>query len=113
MSKSVTFVTAIAQIKAMGEGATFYASDIGAFGGTMSGLQSGGYVEKTGKTKEYIIPIEMWSGDTLLKKVEVYEWRVVADSDKPHYRADYQKRELDRYAKCILQAAEALKQLGY
>ena len=113
MSNSITFVTAIAQIKAMGEGATFYASDIGALGGTMSGLHIHGYVEKTGNTREYMIPIEMWGGDILLKKVSVYEWRVVADSEKSAWRADFEKRQLDTYAKCILQAAEALKALGY
>lgn len=113
MSNSITFVTAIAQIKAMGEGATFYASDIGALGGTMSGLQSNGYIEKTGNTRETVFPIEMWNGDILLKKGEVYEWRVIADSEKSAWRADFEKRQLDTYAKCILQAAEALKALGY
>ena len=113
MSNSITFVTALAQIKTMEEGTTFYASDIGAKGGTMSGLYINGYVEKTGNTKEYMIPIEMWGGDILLKKVSVCEWRVVTDSEKADWRKDFEKRQLDTYAKCILQAAEALKTLGY
>lgn len=113
MSNSITFVTAMIQISAMGEGATFYASDIGAKGGTMSGLQSGGFVEKTGNTKEYMVPIEMYNGDILLKKSSVYEWRVTPNDEKSHWKADYHKRMFEAYSKCILQAAEALKTLGY
>lgn len=113
MSNSITFVTAMIQISAMGEGATFYASDIGAKGGTMSGLYLNGYVEKTGNTREYMVPIEMWNGDILLKKCEVYEWRVVSDAEKSDWKQRYHKEVFDSYSKCILQAAEALKALGY
>lgn len=111
MSTSITFATAVAKVKALGEDTVFYASDLGIAGGTINGLDRNGYIEKTGNTKSYMIEI----GDNLFKRVSVYEWRVHDRYGATRYKIirDIRQHEFERWVKDILSAAEALKALGY
>lgn len=110
MSTSFSFATALIKVKALGEGTEFYASDIGAKGGTINALKIQGYIEKTGNTKSYLIPI----GDGYFKEVEVYEWRVY---DKyavdPHYEwlREYREKRFNKMVADIKSAYEALQTL--
>lgn len=51
----------------------FYAADLGIQGGTIKALEEMGFIEKSGKTKEYLMEI----GENLLRKVTVNEWHII------------------------------------
>lgn len=105
MSKSITYAVALAKVKALGEGAVFYASDIGALGGTINGLQVNGFIEKTGRKKFYMVEIE----PGYYIEASVCEWRV-HDIYRDNERRE--KRVNDLFKK-LASAIDALKKLGY
>lgn len=105
MSNSITYAVALAKVKALGEGTVFYASDIGALGGTMSGLHGDGFIEKTGKKKFYMVEIE--PGHYI--EVSVCEWRVHDKNSQYTWR----KQQIDNLLTHLASAVDALKQLGY
>ena len=57
MATSFGLGRAMAIVMTLDTDKAFYASDYKFSGGTMQGLERNGYVEKTGRTKQYIIPI--------------------------------------------------------
>lgn len=105
MSTSITYAVALAKVKALGEGAVFYASDIGALGGTINGLQINGFIEKTGRKKFYMVEIE--PGHYI--EASVCEWRV-HDVDSQYA---WRERQVDNLLTELASAIDALKQLGY
>ena len=102
MAISMTKTLALAQLKALGEGATFYASDLGICGGTMSGLSVSGYVKKTGNTRKVMVNLY----DDIFKACEVYEWRVTERGAKGVWY-------LDKYIEEMFKVVDALRELGY
>lgn len=109
MGKSFTYGIAVAKVRTLGEGATFYASDLGLCGGTVNGLQCNGVIEKTGKTRECFVNVY----DNHFIKSEVYEWRVRNTDSDSDWRKKYNEREFTKFVNAILETAEMLKSLGF
>ncbi len=105
MSTSITYAVALAKVKALGEGTVFYASDIGALGGTMNGLHLNGFIEKTGKKKFYMVEIE----PGYYIEASVCEWRV--HDTKSQYT--WREQEINDLLTHLASAVDALKKLGY
>ena len=83
----------------------FYASDLGLRGGTLKALEERGYIEKSGKTKDYFIEVEK----DLYRKVTVYEWHII--NRKPPV---WTRREFENTAAEILLCADLLRsECGY
>ena len=83
----------------------FYASDLGLKGGTLKALEERGYIEKSGKTKDYFIEIEK----DLYRKVTVFEWHIIKRIPTP-----WTRREFERTAAEILLCADLLRsECGY
>jgi hypothetical protein len=114
MAKSFSYGIAYAKVKALGEGATFYASDLGILGGTISGLQCNGVIEKTGRTKKYFVNVY----DNHFVEAEVYEWRVhdrylnSPNSSWIQYAIDRREKEFKKFVDTIIETAEMLKSMG-
>lgn len=109
MGKSFSYGIAVAKVKALNKDATFYASDLGLSGGTISGLQCNGVIEKTGRTKKYFVNVY----DNHFIEAEVYEWRVRNTDSDSKWRKEYDKREFTNFVNSILETAEMLKSLGF
>jgi len=83
----------------------FYASDLGLQGGTLKALEERGYIEKSGKTKEYFIEIEK----DIYRKVTVNEWHII--NRRPPV---WTRREFESSAAEILLCADLLRsECGY
>ena len=83
----------------------FYASDLGLRGGTLTALEERGYIEKSGKTKEYLMEI----GENVFRKVTVNEWHII--NRRPPL---WTRREFESTAAEILLCADLLRsECGY
>ena len=109
MSKSFTYAIALAKVKALGEGTVFYASDIGALGGTMNALAIDRYIEKTGNTKSYLVEVY----DKHYIETEVFEWRVHDAWANDEYLSKWREKEFKKIVDSVLEASEVLHSLGY
>lgn len=99
---TVTFMTAIIKVLNYSED-YFYASDLGIQGGTIQALEERGIIERSGKTKEYLLAV----GDNLFRKVTVIEWHIVR-----RRLTAWQKTEFERYAAEVLICADLLRSEG-